>query len=181
MKLLSRVRLFATPWTVAHQAPHSIGCSRQEYWSAWGSERSSNLPRFTGLSQQRSQHKASGLPVHRRPSKAAHAGSGHSATLLSPKSTLCPRTLAGRYWPTGRGGAQLASSEAEAIWCVRKMPDDALGGEGTPEATGDPVVPFFPSAWGGLSLGHGSLRCVYCPRSPDPGWAFCDCSQPHPV
>ena len=33
MKLLSRVRLFATPWTVAHQAPLSMGFSRQEYWS----------------------------------------------------------------------------------------------------------------------------------------------------
>ena len=30
---LSRVRLFATPWTVAHQAPLSIGFSRQQYWS----------------------------------------------------------------------------------------------------------------------------------------------------
>ena len=30
---LSRVRLFATPWTVAHQAPPSMGFSRQEYWS----------------------------------------------------------------------------------------------------------------------------------------------------
>ena len=29
----SRVRLFATPWTVAHQAPLSIGLSRQENWS----------------------------------------------------------------------------------------------------------------------------------------------------
>ena len=33
VKLLSRVRLFATPWTVAHQAPLSMGFSRQEYWS----------------------------------------------------------------------------------------------------------------------------------------------------
>ena len=30
---LSRVCLFATPWTVAHQAPLSMGISRQEYWS----------------------------------------------------------------------------------------------------------------------------------------------------
>ena len=29
----SRVWLFATPWTVAHQAPLSMGFSRQEYWS----------------------------------------------------------------------------------------------------------------------------------------------------
>ena len=30
---LSCVRLFATPWTVTHQAPLSMGFSRQEYWS----------------------------------------------------------------------------------------------------------------------------------------------------
>ena len=29
----SRVQLFATPWTVAHQAPRSMGFSKQEYWS----------------------------------------------------------------------------------------------------------------------------------------------------
>ena len=32
-KSLSHVRLFATPWTVAYQAPPTIGFSRQEYWS----------------------------------------------------------------------------------------------------------------------------------------------------
>ena len=32
VKSFSRVRLLATPWTVAHQAPLSIGFSRQEYW-----------------------------------------------------------------------------------------------------------------------------------------------------
>ena len=31
--LVSHVRLFATPWTVAHQAPLSTGFSWQEYWS----------------------------------------------------------------------------------------------------------------------------------------------------
>ena len=33
VKSLSRVRLFVTPWTVAHQAPLPIRFSRQEYWS----------------------------------------------------------------------------------------------------------------------------------------------------
>ena len=33
VKSLSRVRLFATPWTAAYQAPPSMGFSRQEYWS----------------------------------------------------------------------------------------------------------------------------------------------------
>ena len=39
VKSLSRVRLFATPWTAAYQAPPSMGFSRQEYWSG--------LPWFT--------------------------------------------------------------------------------------------------------------------------------------
>ena len=60
MKLLSRVRLIATPWTAAYQAPPSMGFSRQEYWSGvalpsppsqaslcqlghWDSERESEL------------------------------------------------------------------------------------------------------------------------------------------
>ena len=33
MKSRSRVRLFATPWTAAYQAPPFMGFSRQEYWS----------------------------------------------------------------------------------------------------------------------------------------------------
>ena len=32
-QLISRVRLSATPWTAAHQAPLSMGFSRQKYWS----------------------------------------------------------------------------------------------------------------------------------------------------
>ena len=33
VKSLSRVRLFATLWAAAYQAPPSMGFSRQEYWS----------------------------------------------------------------------------------------------------------------------------------------------------
>ena len=33
VKSLSRVQLFATRWSVAHQAPLSMGFARQEYWS----------------------------------------------------------------------------------------------------------------------------------------------------
>ena len=33
VKSLSHVRLFEAPWTVAYQAPQSVGFSRQEYWS----------------------------------------------------------------------------------------------------------------------------------------------------
>ena len=33
VKSFSSVRLLATPWTAAYQAPPSMGFSRQEYWS----------------------------------------------------------------------------------------------------------------------------------------------------
>ena len=33
VKWLSHVRFLATPWTAAHQAPPSMGFSRQEYWN----------------------------------------------------------------------------------------------------------------------------------------------------
>ena len=33
VKSLSRVQLFVTPWTIAYQAPPSMGFFRQEYWS----------------------------------------------------------------------------------------------------------------------------------------------------
>ena len=44
MKLLSRVRLFATPWGVACQAPLSVEFSRQEYWSGLPFPPTGDLP-----------------------------------------------------------------------------------------------------------------------------------------
>ena len=42
--MLSRVRLFATPWTVACQAPLSMGFSRQEYWNGLPFPPAGDLP-----------------------------------------------------------------------------------------------------------------------------------------
>ena len=44
VKSLSHVRLFATPWTVAHQAPPSMKFSRQEYWSGLPFPSPADLP-----------------------------------------------------------------------------------------------------------------------------------------
>ena len=33
MCVFSHVQIFVTPWTIAHQAPLSMGFSRQEYWN----------------------------------------------------------------------------------------------------------------------------------------------------
>ena len=44
VRVFSRVHLFATPETVAHQAPLSMRLSRQEYWSGWAFPPPGNLP-----------------------------------------------------------------------------------------------------------------------------------------
>ena len=44
VKSLSRVRLFAAPWTVTYQALRSMGFSRQEYWSGLPFPSPGNLP-----------------------------------------------------------------------------------------------------------------------------------------
>ena len=42
--MLSHVQVFVTPWTVAHQAPLSVGFSRQEYCSGLSCPPLGNLP-----------------------------------------------------------------------------------------------------------------------------------------
>ena len=42
--MLSHIQLFATEWTVSHQAPLSMGCSRQEYWSGLSFPSPEDLP-----------------------------------------------------------------------------------------------------------------------------------------
>ena len=44
VKPLSHVRLFATPWTVAYQAPLSMGFSSQEYWNGLPFSSPGDLP-----------------------------------------------------------------------------------------------------------------------------------------
>ena len=47
VKSLSRVRLFATPWTAAYRAPPSMAFSRQEYWSRVPSPSLRNMARHS--------------------------------------------------------------------------------------------------------------------------------------
>ena len=48
-QLLSHVQLLATPWTVACQAPLSMGFSRQEYWSGLPFPSPESLPGLASL------------------------------------------------------------------------------------------------------------------------------------
>ena len=61
MKSLSRVWLFATPWTVAYQAPPSMGFSRQECWSGLPFPFPGDLP-DPGIKPGSPAFQADGLP-----------------------------------------------------------------------------------------------------------------------
>ena len=73
VKLLSRVRLLATPWTATFQAPPSMEFSRQEYWS--GLPLSSPFPSPV-------DHVLSELSTTTHPSWVALHGMAHSFSEL---------------------------------------------------------------------------------------------------
>ena len=75
VKSVSRVRLFATPWTVAYQASLSIGFSRQGYWSGLLFPSAGDLP-YPGIKP--------GLPALQEDALPSdHQGS--YATVLPPQ------------------------------------------------------------------------------------------------
>ena len=75
-KSLSRVRLFATPWTVTHQAPPSIEFSRQEYWSGLSFPTPRDLP-DPGIKPKSPALQADALLSHQgSPMACSHAQSG---------------------------------------------------------------------------------------------------------
>ena len=61
VKSLSGIQLFATPWTVAYQAPPSMGFSRQEYWSGLPFTSPGDLPN-PGIEPRSSASQADALP-----------------------------------------------------------------------------------------------------------------------
>ena len=79
VKLLCCVQLFVTPWTVAHQAPLSMGCSRQEYWSGLPFPSPGDLPN-PGIEPKSPTLQVDSLP-YEPPGKPKNPGVG-SLSLL---------------------------------------------------------------------------------------------------
>ena len=73
VQLLSRVLLFATPWTVAHWVPWPMGFYRQEYWCRLPLPSPGNIPR-PGIKPTSPVMAADSLPL-------SHLGSPHLAIL----------------------------------------------------------------------------------------------------
>ena len=81
VKSLGRVQLFATPWTVAHQAPPSMGFSRQEYWSGLPFPSPGDLPN-PGIEPGSPVLQADALPSE-PPGKSKYKINIHEFTLIS--------------------------------------------------------------------------------------------------
>ena len=73
---LRRVRLFVTWWTVAHEAPPSMGCPRQEYWSGLPFPSPGDLPR-PGIKPRSPALQVDSLPSQ-QPGKPKTRNWGHT-------------------------------------------------------------------------------------------------------
>ena len=81
VKLLSRARLFATPWTVVYQASPSMGFSSQEYWSGLP------FPSPGNLSDPGIKLWSPALKVDSLPTEAP--GKPYKELVIQPCLTLC--------------------------------------------------------------------------------------------
>ena len=79
LNCFSHVQLFATPWTVAFQAPLSLGFSRQEYWSGLSCPPPGDFPN-PGIEPRSPTLQADSLPTE-PPGKPKNTGVG-SLSLL---------------------------------------------------------------------------------------------------
>ena len=75
VKSLSRVRLLATPWTSAYQAPPSMGFSRQEYWNG--------LPGAKSYLSHLRGHEHSRATIHSHTSQTELVDTDHSGFRFS--------------------------------------------------------------------------------------------------
>ena len=87
VKSLSRVQLFATPWTIAHQAPPSMEFSRQEYWSGLPFPSPGDLP-HPGIEPGSPTLQANTLPSE-PPGKYHSDAATAAAKSLQSCPTLC--------------------------------------------------------------------------------------------
>ena len=109
VKSLSRIRLLATPWTAAHQAPPSMGFSRQEYWSGMPLP----SPMLLAVPQKLAVPQTNGVLVC--PHKPLSQSSGKEGTALCSQPVSCPGFL---LWLTTPCSIQLLSSQLEMWWLI---------------------------------------------------------------
>ena len=169
------VPLFSTPWTVAFQAPLSMGFSRQEYWSGLPLPPPGDLP-DPGIQRTSSALQLDSLPL-------SHEGSLQGTGLPSTKSSEAESALweaPGSSNP-GRGRGSCEGTRDAVVSADRSQlgPGSCLRGACLPRFLQQPVH-LGPQLQGAPSL-HGSP--VVCLRGVlsvppgrsdvDDGWMAC--------
>ena len=94
VRSLSRVLLFATPWTVAYQASPSMEFSRQEYWSGLPFPSLEGLP-DPGTEPRSSKLQADALPPE-PPGKPSPMVSHHGEEYESAAAQVTPGDTSGK-------------------------------------------------------------------------------------
>ena len=110
VKSLSHVQLFGTPWTVAHQAPLSMGFSRQEYWSGLPFPSPGDLP-DPGIKPGSPALQAESVPYVHQGSIVLNGFNPNSEfgtnSWLSGKESVCnagdPNSISGSGRSPGKG------------------------------------------------------------------------------
>ena len=134
MKLLSRVQLFATLWTLAYQAPPSMLFSRQEYWSGLPFPSPGDLP-DPGMEPRSPALRADALPSEppgkQRESPALsqrpHLQVGRRGCPATPGASVCGGAgVAG--W--GQSPGRLRAGDAQGAFV--KRPTEAVALRGAP-------------------------------------------------
>ena len=130
VKLLSRVRLFATPWTVAYQALQFMEFSRQEYWSGLP------FPSPRDLPDPRIEPRSPALLADTLPSeppgksKKGRIGGVLSSVVMDGVDGMC---MCGEWGLLGAGETgppYLCSQDGARAWTGRRRSHSALPGSG---------------------------------------------------
>ena len=132
VKLLSRVWLFTTPWTVTYQAPPTMGFSRQEYWSGLTFPSPGDLPN-PGIKPRTPAWQADALPyeppgklvTRESQVKPNNTGVGSLSLLqgiyLTQESNRgllhCRRILYTKYFPR----TQEQKNEQDSVLVLKKL------------------------------------------------------------
>ena len=160
MKLLSRVRLFAIPWTVAYKAPLSMKSSRQEYWSGLPFPSPGDLP-DPGIKPWSPASQADSLPFELQGSPQSERS--WFPWRLSGKETVCQCRRYG-FYPWVR----------KIFWRRKWQPTPVFlpgefHGQGAWQATVHGVSQAGILEWVAISFSRGSSRC----RDQTPGLLHC--------
>ena len=121
VKSLSRVWLFATPWTVVYQAPLSMGFSRQEYWNLLPFPSPGDLP-DPGIKPRSPSLQADSLPSE-RPGKPIGQLTNNFNTICNFNSPLLGQTT---YWQVLRIRIYTFLKRDRSLFCLESGANPGL-------------------------------------------------------